>query len=102
MKSLEIEIQYRLSIGYQKLSVKAFRARFLDLGYDLDRSLDCRSVARYLHDDRTYPACIVYPIERDTRLSFANTRARRDSNFDKLQAMRLEIFAVSRGAILEA
>jgi hypothetical protein len=101
-KALQIELEYRKSIGCKRLSVAEFTARFSELGYCLDRSLDCRATARYLHNDRTYPCCTVYVVEADTGLSFANVKARTDGKFRALQQLRQDIFAVSRGAILEA
>ena len=102
MSALQIEIMERLAGGAELLSVKAFAARFAALGYRLDRSLDCRSTAQYLETGRTYPACSVYLVESDTGRSAFHYAARRDSRFEAMQALRDSVFAISRGAILEA
>ena len=99
---LETEITYRLSIGCKHLSVRAMSERFRALGYELDRSLDCRAMSRYLSDGRTYPACTTGVKERDTGRSAFHFEARRDANFRAMQKLRQDVFAVSRGAILEA
>lgn len=104
--TLKAEIEYRESIGCERVTVAEFKARLAALGYRMDRALDCLGNARYLTGERagcTYPALTVYVRESDTGLSFANVDARRDSNFRKLQdEFRQNVFAVSRGAIMEA
>ncbi len=99
---LQVEVESRTARGAELLSVEAFAARFAALGYRLDRSLDCRSTAQWLESGRTYPACSVYLVEADTGMSAFHYQARRDSRFDAMQALRDQVFAVSRGAILEA
>lgn len=99
---LEAEIAYRLSIGCERLSVRAMENRFLALGYELDRSLDCRAMSRYLSSGRTYPTCTTGVKERDTGRSAFHFESRRDANYRAMQKLRQDVFAVSRGAILEA
>ena len=103
--ALEAEIAYRIAHGARQLSVAQFTAEFAALGYVLDRSMDCRSMARYMAPDsesgRAYPCCTTSANEADSGLSAFNVGARRDSNFRKFQQLRGDIFAVSRGAILE-
>lgn len=101
MNPLEIEIAYRLAQGDEQLSIAAFGARFMALGYRLDRTMDCRSNARYLDSGRSYPCITTSVRESDSGLSAFNFDARRDSNFRAMQQLRQQIFAVSRGAILE-
>lgn len=100
-KALAVEIAERRARGATLLTVPQFAARFAALGYALDRDLDCRSTARYLHDNRTYPCCTTGLKESDTGLSAFHFQARRDSRFEQMQTLRGEIFAISRGAILE-
>lgn len=86
------------------LSVPEFVARFAALGYTVDRSLDCRSVARYLTGPMAgecYLSCTTSVKEADTGLSAFNYTARRDANFRKMQTLRREIAALSHGALLE-
>lgn len=101
---LQVEIAARLALGQERLSVAAMGQRFAALGYTLDRSMDCRSLARYVSGPdagRSYPACTTGLREADTGLSAFNAAARRDSRFREMQALRQQVFAVSRGAILE-
>lgn len=99
--TLAAEIADRLRQGYRQLSIAHFAREIAEAGYTLDRSLDCRSTARYLDDGRTYPATSVYPKETDTGRSAYNIEARRDDNYRRLQQLRGEIFAVSHGRIVE-
>lgn len=100
--ALQVEIETRLAMGCEMLTVPQFVARFAALGYRVDRSLDCRSTARYLKTGRTYPACSTGMAESDTGRSAFHYESRRDSRFKAMQALRQHVFAVSRGAILEA
>lgn len=99
--SPETEIANRIADGYESLSVAQFASRFQALGYTLDRDLDCRSIARYIHSGRTYPCCTTGLKETDTGMSAFHFQARRDSSFRAMMELRNQIFAVSRGAILE-
>lgn len=102
MTPLETEIAHLLSHGYEHLTVAQFAARFAALGYTLDRSMDCRAPARYLESGRSYPCCTTSVKETDTGISAWHYQdARRDDKFRAMQALRSQIFAVSRGAILE-
>lgn len=90
--------------GRQILSVAEFAARFAALGYKLDRSLDCRAPARYItgpHAGESYLACTTGLKEADTGLSAFHYQARRDDTFRKMQELRGQICAISRGALLE-
>lgn len=106
MASLDDELNHRSRDGQHPLSIRALTAAFLAIGYTLDRSLDCRSMAQWMTGDRaghSYP-CITTGIrETDTGLSAFHIAARRDHNFARLQEMRTsgKYFAVSKGAILE-
>ena len=101
MNALETEIAHLLAHGCEHLTVKQFAARFAALGYTLDRSLDCRAPSRYLESGRSYPCCTTGLKETDTGMSAFHFQARRDDNFRAMQKLRRQIFAVSRGAIME-
>ena len=104
MNSLENELARRAAQGLYPVTVKAMAARLAALGYRFDRTMDCRHVARYMtgpHAGESYPCISTSAREADTGLGFANADARRDDNFRALQDMRSELFAVTRGAILE-
>ena len=96
----EAEIAFMTSHGVERLSVADFCARFAALGYTVDRSDDCKSMARYMTGARagqSYPSCTTGINESDTGLRALNIHARRDSNFDAMQRLRGEIFAVNSG-----
>jgi hypothetical protein len=102
---LDAELAYRKEQGQAPVSVAEFTARFAALGYQVDRSMDCRALARYMTGERAgtaYPCCSTGMREADTKLSAYNRDARRDERFQAMQKLRGEIFAVSRGHILEA
>lgn len=101
MLAIEQVIAYE---GREKLTIAAFAARFAALGYSLDRDMDCRSPARYVTGPfagESYLCCTTGLKETDTGLSAFHYKARRDDNFRKMQELRHEICAVSRGALLE-
>jgi len=98
--ALDVEIASRLRQGWTQVTVKEFTARYEALGYRLDRSHDCRCTARYLDDGRTYPCCTAYPVNITNGRSAWN-EDKGSADFAGLQKLRGEIFAVSRGAILE-
>ena len=90
--------------GIELLSVTQFVARFAALGYRVNRTMDCRSVARFMTGPLTgesYPACSTGINEADTGLRAWNVDARRDSNYRRMQALRVKIGAISRGMLLQ-
>ena len=101
-EALRIEIQHRINSGCEILTIPQFVARFAALGYRVNRSMDCRSTARYLDNGRTYPACSTGMDEADTGRSAYHFESRRGSRFEAMQALRGQVFSISRGAILEA
>lgn len=102
LTALEVEIAHRKQFGCRIVSVAEMEREFNALGYTLDRSMDCRSNARYVNSGRTYPACSTGLKEIDTGQSAFHYQSRRDENFRAMQTLRMEISAVSRGALLEA
>jgi hypothetical protein len=106
MGSLNDELEHRSRDGHHPLSVRALADAFLAIGYTLDRSLDCRSMAKWMTGHRagkSYPCVTTGICETDAGLSAFHFDARRDRNFAKLQEMRMsgKYFAISNGAILE-
>ena len=76
------------------------------MGYCMDRTMDCASVATWRTGPgagESYPCISTGLREIDTGLSAFNVDARRDANFAALQALRFsgELFAIVRGSILE-
>ena len=103
---LQDELKYRASIGQTPVTLATIEAALMELGYQLDRMLDCRSLARWMSGPRagkSYPALTTGIREVSTGLSFANINAGRGEDFQRLQALRLsgKLFAVIRGFILE-
>lgn len=105
MNRLEQEIAYRLAAGHRLLTVKQFAAEFAALGYRLNRKMDCRGIARYISGDRkdtSYPVCTPGLTELATGLSAFHFQGGRGKNFQRMQKLRNEIFAVTaKGDILE-
>ena len=106
MNSLEIELAARAALGQRPTTVAHIGAVLGALGYRLDRSMDCKSLARYMQGPRTgqsYPVITTGIKEADTGRSFVHFESRRNDNFKKLQELRFnqELFAVVRGHILE-
>lgn len=103
---LQRELDYRRSRGLEPVSLKFLKQELAELGYKLDRRLDCKSNTRHMSGERcgqSYPAINLYVVEADTGLSFAHVEARRDENHARLQHLRYHgtLFAVVRGYILE-
>lgn len=98
---LEVEVEHRLALHCEKVTVEEMERRYMALGYKLDRNLDCRCTAQYLQSGRTYPSISTNLKEADTGTNAFNYNARRDRNFELMQEMRGQIFAVTTGAILE-
>ena len=99
------EIAWRDRNGYRRLTVAGMEREFLALGYRLDRSMDCRHTARWLTGDRagqTHPCISTGVKEADTGISAFHVNARRDDNFRAMQQLRQEVYAIVRGAVLEA
>lgn len=103
-EQLTAEIARRIASGMEQLSMEQLQARFAALGYRFDRSCDCKGMARYMSGEyagHAYPALTLYPVQADNGLSAWNAEARRDSQFQAMQRLRKQLFAVSRGAIVE-
>lgn len=101
---LNDELQYRAQQGLHPVSIEQFNEAFSELGYRIDRSLECRSVAHHLSGERKgsgYPSITTRVKEADTGLSAFHVDARRDVNFEMMQQIRQQVFAVTDGAILE-
>lgn len=105
-KLLQAEVAFRKSQGYEQVTLEAVKRRVADLGYRLDRTMDCRCLARHMTGERagvSYPCLTTGIVEADTGMGFAHVDARRDANFDRLQKLRFsgEVFAVVGGYILD-
>jgi hypothetical protein len=103
---LEKELADRRANGQTPVTLTQMKQILGNLGYRLDRSMDCRHVARYMAGPkagRSYPAISTGIKEIDTGKSAFHFEARRDDNFKKLQEMRFNesCFAVVHGCILE-
>lgn len=103
---LRAELEFRKRQGLTPATLREIQARLSALGYKLNRQGDCRSVASYMTGERagcSYPSLTTWIEEANTGLSFAHVDARRDANFDRLQAMRQsgEVFAVVGEYILD-
>lgn len=96
------EIAYRIAEGEHQITMSQFKSKLKEIGYRFDRSMDCVCVGKWLTGPRageTHPQLTLYPVQIDDGLSFAHVDARRDSNFKKLNEIRRNTFAVTRGCI---
>lgn len=102
---LRREIQRRDAAGIERVSMAELRRRYQELGYDFDRSFDCRATATIMTGPGagdTYPCCTTGVIECDTRRSAFHVESRRDRNFERMQELRFSgPYAISRGYIFE-
>lgn len=90
-RALADELAYRREVGTPEYTMAELMGELNRLGYRLDRSSDCASWARWVsgpREGKSYPCTSLYILESDTGKSFAESGARRDKNFDKLQALR--------------
>ena len=104
--ALADELAARAAERSHPVTLITIKQQLRDLGYTLDRSLDCRGTARVMTGPRagkSYPSLSTGIKEADTGLSAFNVGARRDANFAALQTLRFEIglYAVLSGAILD-
>ena len=101
---VKLEIEQLLNSGNCRLAtLSEIDLELASIGYKLDRSMDCRHIARTLSGfsaGNSYPAITGCPIEADTGLSASHSEARRDANFCSLQQIRLGgMFAIVNGTI---
>ncbi|SED36538.1 hypothetical protein SAMN05216178_6954 [Pseudomonas saponiphila] len=98
MDTAEMEAARLIQAGVRQVSAKEMRSEIEALGYRIDLRNRADSVARYVDGPFTgvsYPARhFDSPREADTGLSFCHFQARRDECFQKLQALRDEIFCI--------
>jgi hypothetical protein len=103
-KQLADEVASRLAMGYTQITMNELSQRLRNIGYRLDRSMDCKSVARWMTGARageTYPVNSVYTRQIDDGKSACHFEARRDANFDVWVRLRNEVFCVSGGNLVE-
>ena len=105
MNRLQDEIDRRVSDGQTRCTIHTLETHYKAVGYRFDRSCDCRSNARYMsgpYAGESYPCLALYPVQIDNGVSAFNVEARRDTNFEAMQALRRTHFAVcAKGAIAE-
>lgn len=90
-----------LAAGAELVTMAEIERRAKALGYRRDHSGDCTCLARYVADkERCYPCLTLSWNEADTGLHAFHYKARPDANFAKFQKLRLEVFAISRGRIV--
>lgn len=98
------QAEYMKASGSKQISMAQLEREINAIGYTLDRSDDCKGNNKYVTGPREgiiYPAVNLHPIEKDTRMSFANVNSRRDSNYKALKKMRKNetFFCLIRGRI---
>ena len=98
------EFARRTRQGQVCLSLRALQDRYEALGYTFDRSMDCIGTATYVSGPfggHSYPHRSLYPVQADNGLSAWNLNARRDENFQAMQRLRNEVFAILDQRIYE-
>lgn len=100
------ELAARAAEGWHPVTLSQIKRQLRDLGYALDRDLDCRSMARIMTGPRagqTYPTLSTGIKEADTGRSAFHVNVRRDTRFRTLQKLRFEVglYTVLKGAILD-
>lgn len=103
-EQLKAELEERRALGLKPVSLIQMKDTLKQLGYRLDRTMDCPHMARYMSGPsagRAYPAISTRVREIDTGKTAEHFEARRDGNYEKLRDMRQSLFTVLRGAILE-
>lgn len=104
--TLANELAARAADGWHPVTLREIKRQLRDLGYALDRTLDCRSTAQIMTGPRagkTYPTLSTGIKEADTGRSAFHGEARRDARFRAMQALRFEVglYAVLGGAIMD-
>ena len=104
--ALANELTARAADSWHPVTLSEIKRQLRDLGYALDRTLDCRSTARIMTGPRagkTYPTLSTGIKEADTGRSAFHVEARRDANFEALQKLRFSVglYAVVNGVILD-
>lgn len=98
------EVAARVRLGSVQVSLSAYQRGLREIGYRLNRDLDCMGNARYMTGERageSYPSLAVTPVQLDNGLAFCHVDARRDGSYEKLKEFRNTVFAVSRNRIVE-
>jgi len=95
--------EYMVRRGMTPLRLAEAKQRLADLGYELDRRLDCHGNSRWMTGElagESHPVITTSIRQADDKRSFAHFEARRDERFRALQKLRWETFIISRGAII--
>ena len=101
------ELEYRRKYGWGvEFTLSSLSSELKRLGYRLDRSMDCKAISTWRTGERagkSFPCISTGIKEIDTGKSAFHFEARRDKNFEALQAMRYEgtFVAMRNGYILE-
>ena len=97
--------RHHCGLAGEQVTLQELESRLAALGYKLDRAMDCRSNSRCMTGPWagvSYPCCTTGVKESDSGMSAFHYKARRDSNFRALQALRLSgIFVLLGKAVLE-
>lgn len=97
-----VEAESRIADGATQVSLKELDERLRTIGYRLDRKSRRAGIFRYVsgpYEGRTFPKLEYGVIQLSDGQSASHAEARRDANYDLMQSMRDELFALVRGAI---
>ena len=88
-----------LAAGMKQVTVAQYDADIRAFGFNLDRSMDCRSMARCLSTGRAYASTTSCARQIRTGAGFANTACDRDEGWRRFMEYRKDHFAIVRGSI---
>jgi hypothetical protein len=100
MNALERETARLISSGCRQVTLSAMKADLARMGFRLDRSMDCRCVAKDLETGDTFPCITSDARQISTGAGFANTAADRTApGWRELMDYRSRHFAIVQNAI---
>lgn len=82
------------ALGCEQVTISELQSMVNEVGYTFDRCMDCRGMTQDMTSGETYPNLTLYPIQADDKKSAWHFEARRDQNYERLQAIRDKYFAV--------
>ena len=97
MDNTELEVKRLVQNGMNELSQVEFLNELDQLGYKMKSSYNYYNSSNCIK----YLAKTIEIVEKDSGLSFANIKAKRDDNFKQLQNLRYTSFVYNRGRIWE-
>lgn len=97
MTNLDKEVSRMLLAGMKLVTLKQYETDIATMGFRLEKSFNCRCIARDMETDDSYPALTGYAIQKETGAGFANIKANRDcEGWKQFIEYRSKHFAIVR------